>query len=169
MRGQLRLAQNTSLVGERGLIAFPKIGGGLGYPLAIPVCQEYDGDNFRCADGPTRDPCGGLRHRGDSMAKNIYVGNLVWECTNEDLIQLFQQHGTVKSAQVVMDRDTGRSRGFGFVEMSNDEEADRAIAALNGFQYNGRDLTVNEAKPREPRPPRHGGGGGGGGGYGGRR
>ena len=103
------------------------------------------------------------------MAKNIYVGNLVWECTNEDLIQLFQQHGTVKSAQVVMDRDTGRSRGFGFVEISNDEEADRAIAALNGFQYNGRDLTVNEAKPREPRPPRHGGGGGGGGGYGGRR
>jgi len=104
------------------------------------------------------------------MAKNIYVGNLVWDCTNDELLQLFQQYGQVKSAQVIMDRETNRSRGFGFVEMSNDEEASKAIQALNGFQYKGRPLTVNEARPREARPPRgggYGGGGYGGGGYGG--
>ncbi|MFL5341727.1 MAG: RNA recognition motif domain-containing protein [Gemmataceae bacterium] len=88
------------------------------------------------------------------MAKNIYVGNLVWECTSDDLLQLFQQYGAVKSAQVVIDRETNRSRGFGFVEMPNDEEALRAIEALNGFDMKGRPLTVNEAKPREARPPR---------------
>jgi len=111
------------------------------------------------------------------MAKNIYVGNLVWDCSSDDLLQLFQQHGTVKSAQVIIDRETNRSRGFGFVEMDSDEEALRAIEALNGFDFKGRPLTVNEAKPREPRPPRsggyggggYGGGGYGGGGYGGRR
>jgi RNA recognition motif-containing protein len=102
------------------------------------------------------------------MAKNLYVGNLAWQCTNEDLLALFQQHGTVKSAQVMVDRETNRSRGFGFVEMSNDDEAQNAIQALNGFQFQGRPLTVNEARPREARPPRGGGGyGGGGGGYGG--
>ena len=104
------------------------------------------------------------------MAKNIYVGNLVWDCTNDELLQLFQQYGQVKSAQVIMDRETNRSRGFGFVEMSNDEEASKAIQALNGFQYKGRPLTVSEARPREARPPRgggYGGGGYGGGGYGG--
>lgn len=97
------------------------------------------------------------------MAKNIYVGNLVWDASADDLLALFQEHGKVSRAQVITDRETGRSRGFGFVEMENDDEAQRAIDALNGKQYNGRALTVNEAKPREDR------GGGGGGGYGGGR
>jgi RNA recognition motif-containing protein len=97
------------------------------------------------------------------MAKNIYVGNLVWECTADDLLALFQQHGSVARAQVITDRETGRSRGFGFVEMENDAEAQKAIDALNGSEFNGRPLTVNEAKPREER------GGGGRGGYGGGR
>jgi len=95
---------------------------------------------------------------------NIYVGNLVWACTSDDLIQLFSTYGTVSRAQVVMDRETGRSRGFGFVEMASEAEAKAAIEALNGSDMNGRPLTVNEAKPREPRPS---GGGGGGRGYGG--
>ncbi len=106
--------------------------------------------------------------------KNIYVGNLVWECTSDDLLALFQPHGQVARAQVITDRETGRSRGFGFVEMPNDAEAQAAIQALNGHNFNGRALTVNEAKPREEgggggRGPRGGGGGygGGGGGYGG--
>jgi RNA recognition motif-containing protein len=97
------------------------------------------------------------------MAKNIYVGNLVWECTADDLLALFQEHGAVARAQVITDRETGRSRGFGFVEMENDAEAQKAIESLNGTEYNGRPLTVNEARPREDR----GGGGGGRGGYGG--
>ncbi len=102
------------------------------------------------------------------MSKNIYVGNLSFETTADDLIQLFGQHGTVERAQVVSDRDTGRSRGFGFVEMSQGGEA--AIAALNGAQHLGRTLTVNEARPREDRPRGNGGrGSGSGGGYGGRR
>lgn len=98
---------------------------------------------------------------------NIYVGNLVWSCTSDDLMTLFGPYGTVHRAQVVMDRETGRSRGFGFVEMPNPEEAKAAIGALNEFDFQGRPLTVNEAKPREPRPasgPRGGGGYGGGGG-----
>src|SRR6516162_7150000 len=101
------------------------------------------------------------------MAKNIYVGNLVWECTADDLLALFQEHGNVARAQVITDRETGRSRGFGFVEMNDDAEAQRAIDALNGADYKGRPLTVNEAKPREDRGG-YGGGGGGGGGRGGR-
>jgi RNA recognition motif-containing protein len=99
------------------------------------------------------------------MAKNIYVGNLVWDATADDLLALFQQHGVVTRAQVITDRETGRSRGFGFVEMANDAEAQKAIDALNGAQFQGRSLTVNEAKPREDRP-RGGGSGGGRGGYG---
>jgi RNA recognition motif-containing protein len=97
------------------------------------------------------------------MAKNIYVGNLVWECTPDDLLALFQEHGKVLRAQVITDRETGRSRGFGFVEMANDDEAQRAIDVLNNADFNGRALTVNEARPREER-----GGGGGGAGRGGR-
>jgi RNA recognition motif-containing protein len=93
------------------------------------------------------------------MAKNIYVGNLSWECTQDDLLALFAEHGKVARAQVITDRETGRSRGFGFVEMENDQEAANAVQALNGQQFRGRPLTVNEARPRE--------GGGGGGGYGG--
>ncbi|GIW81194.1 MAG: hypothetical protein KatS3mg105_3001 [Gemmatales bacterium] len=91
------------------------------------------------------------------MAKNIYVGNLVWECTQDDLYSLFSQHGQVISSEVIRDRQTGRSRGFGFVQMENDDEALRAIDALNGYDYKGRPLTVNEARPREERPPRSGG------------
>jgi RNA recognition motif-containing protein len=99
----------------------------------------------------------------------LYVGNLSYDTTDSDLQQLFAEHGTVQSAQVVMDRDSGRSRGFGFVEMSNDEEAQAAIGALNGKEVNGRALTVNEARPREDRGGRSGGGGRGRGGFGGRR
>jgi RNA recognition motif-containing protein len=96
------------------------------------------------------------------MAKNIYVGNLTWDATADDLLALFQEHGAVSRAQVITDRETGRSRGFGFVEMDNDAEAQKAIDELNGKPFRGRPLTVNEARPREDR-----GGGGGGRGYGG--
>ena len=98
------------------------------------------------------------------MGKKLYVGNLAYSVTDSDLEQLLSPHGTVQSAQVIQDRDTGRSKGFGFVEMSTDEEAQAAIAALNGQQHGGRALTVNEARPREERG---GGGGGGRGGFGG--
>jgi RNA recognition motif-containing protein len=98
------------------------------------------------------------------MGKRLYVGNLSYQVDSSELEQMFGAHGTVQSAEVVSDRMTGRSKGFGFVEMATDEEAQKAIAALNGQQNNGRALTVNEAKPREERPR---GGGGGGGGYGG--
>ena len=107
------------------------------------------------------------------MAKKLYVGNLSYEMTNEGLQTLFSTFGAVDSAQVIMDRDTGRSKGFGFVEMANTAEADAAIAALDGKENGGRALKVNEAKPREARPGGFGGGGGGnrggGGGGGGRR
>jgi RNA recognition motif-containing protein len=101
------------------------------------------------------------------MAKNIYVGNLVWDATADDLLALFQQHGQVARAQVITDRETGRSRGFGFVEMEDDAEALQAIEALNGTPFRGRPLTVNEARPREERGGGRGGYGGGGGGRGG--
>jgi RNA recognition motif-containing protein len=100
------------------------------------------------------------------MGKKLYVGNLGYDISDNELEQLFAAHGTVRSAQVIADRDTGRSKGFGFVEMSSDQEATAAITALNGKEVAGRALTVNEARPREERGPR-GGGGGGGGGYGG--
>ncbi|MBI3232057.1 MAG: RNA-binding protein [Candidatus Doudnabacteria bacterium] len=95
------------------------------------------------------------------MAKKLYVGNLPWSATNDDLSQLFGQHGAVISASVLTDKMTGRSRGFGFVEMENDADADAAIAALNGQDYQGRKMVVNEARPMEDRPPRRSGGGGG--------
>jgi RNA recognition motif-containing protein len=102
------------------------------------------------------------------MGKKLYVGNLSYEVTDGDLEKLFAAHGTVESAQVIMDRDTGRSKGFGFVEMKSDQEAQAAIAALNGQESGGRSLTVNEARPREDRGGGGGGGRrGGGGGYGG--
>src|SRR3954452_11474698 len=100
------------------------------------------------------------------MGKKLYVGNLSYGVDSSVLQQLFSAHGTVNSAEVISDRLTGRSKGFGFVEMGTDDEAQAAIAALNGQDHGGRALTVNEAKPREERP-RGGGGGGGGGGYGG--
>src|SRR6202158_5068356 len=101
------------------------------------------------------------------MGKKLYVGNLGYSVTDSDLEKLFAAHGTVESAQVIMDRDTDRSKGFGFVEMKSDQEAQAAIQALNGQDRGGRALTVNEARPREERGPRGGGGGGGGGGRGG--
>lgn len=93
---------------------------------------------------------------------NIYVGNLSFDATEADVRQAFEAHGTVSSANLIMDRDTGRPRGFGFVEMPNDEEARKAIAALNETEIAGRPIKVNEAKPRGDRGPRGGGGGGGG-------
>jgi RNA recognition motif-containing protein len=85
------------------------------------------------------------------VAKKLYVGNLPYGVSSSDLERVFQAHGTVESAQVIVDRDTGRSKGFGFVEMRNDQEAQDAIQALNGQDFNGRSLTVNEARPREER------------------
>jgi RNA recognition motif-containing protein len=102
------------------------------------------------------------------MGKKLYVGNLTYGVTDSTLAQLFEGHGTVQSAQVIMDRDTGRSKGFGFVEMGSDAEAKAAIQALNGKEVEGRALTVNEAKPREDRGGGRGGSGGRGG-YGGGR
>lgn len=105
------------------------------------------------------------------MGNKLYVGNLPYSFRDDDLQQAFSQHGTVSSAKVMMERDTGRSKGFGFVEMGSDAEAQTAINAMNGQQFGGRGLVVNEARPMEPRPPRTGGFGGGGrsggGGYGG--
>jgi RNA recognition motif-containing protein len=102
------------------------------------------------------------------MGSKLYVGNLSYTTTSSDLEKLCSGHGTVKSAEVINDRETGRSKGFGFVQMGSDQEATAAIAALNGQEVEGRALTVNEAKPREERP-RSGGFGGGGGGGGGNR
>ena len=99
------------------------------------------------------------------MGKKLYVGNLPFTMSGSELEQLFAAHGTVTSAQVISDRETGRSKGFGFVEMASDSEAQAAIDALNGQQNGGRALTVNEARPKENRSG--GGGGGGRGGYGG--
>jgi RNA recognition motif-containing protein len=104
---------------------------------------------------------GSLPEQVSTMAKRLYVGNLAYGVSSEDLQELFEQYGQVRSAQVLIDRETGRSRGFGFIEMDNDADAEAAIEALDGNDHDGRRLTVNEAKPRTP------GGGGGGGGYGG--
>ena len=107
------------------------------------------------------------------MGRKLYVGNLAYGITDSDLERIFGEHGTVQSAQVIMDRDTGRSKGFGFVEMGADAEAQAAITALNGTEVEGRTLTVNEARPKTEggggRGGRggYGGGGGGRGGYGG--
>ncbi len=105
------------------------------------------------------------------MGNKLYVGNLPYSFRDSDLEQTFGQYGSVSSAKVMMERDTGRSKGFGFVEMGSDAEAQAAIAGVHGQNMGGRDLVVNEARPMEPRPPRTGGYGGGasggGGGYGG--
>lgn len=102
------------------------------------------------------------------MGKKLYVGNLPYSATDQSLQNAFSQCGTVESAKVIMDRDSGRSKGFGFVEMSTDEEARTAIGQLNGTDLDGRQMTVSEAKPQAPRDNRGGGGGGGrGGGFGG--
>ena len=101
------------------------------------------------------------------MGNKLYVGNLPYSVRDEDLQQSFSQFGAVTSAKVMMERDTGRSKGFGFVEMGSDAEAQAAINGMNGQSMGGRSVVVNEARPMEPRPPRSGGGFGGGGGYGG--
>jgi cold-inducible RNA-binding protein len=105
------------------------------------------------------------------MGNKLYVGNLPYSYRDSDMEQAFSQYGTVSSAKVMMERDTGRSKGFGFVEMSSEAEARAAIEGMNGQQIGGRGLVVNEARPMEPRAPRSGGfgggSGGGGGGYGG--
>ena len=111
------------------------------------------------------------------MGNKLYVGNLPYTFRDSDLEQTFSQYGSVSSAKVMMERDTGRSKGFGFVEMGSDAEAQAAIQGVHGQNFCGRDLVVNEARPMEPRAPRtggyggggYGGGGGGGGGYGGGR
>jgi RNA recognition motif-containing protein len=96
------------------------------------------------------------------VAKKLYVGNLTYDTTEDNLVELFSEYGEVLSAQIIIDRDTNRSKGFGFVEMADGAAADEAASALNGQDFRGRNLTVNEARPREDR-----GGGGGRGGYGG--
>ena len=101
------------------------------------------------------------------MGNKLYVGNLPYSVRDQDLEQAFGQFGAVTSAKVMMERDTGRSKGFGFVEMGSDAEAQAAIGGMNGQPLGGRSIVVNEARPMEPRPPRSGGFGGGGGGYGG--
>ena len=105
------------------------------------------------------------------MGNKLYVGNLPYSVRDQDLEQAFGQFGVVTSAKVMMERDTGRSKGFGFVEMGSDADAQAAINGMNGQSLGGRSIVVNEARPMEPRPPRSGGGGfgGGGGGYGGGR
>ncbi len=111
------------------------------------------------------------------MGNKLYVGNLPYTFRDSDLEQTFSQYGSVSSAKVMMERDTGRSKGFGFVEMGSDAEAQAPIQGVHGQNFGGRDLVVNEARPMEPRAPRtggyggggYGGGGGGGGGYGGGR
>ena len=103
------------------------------------------------------------------MGNKLYVGNLPYSVRDSDLEQAFSQFGAVTSAKVMMERDTGRSKGFGFVEMGNDAEAQAAVNGMNGQPLGGRSIVVNEARPMEPRPPRTGGFGGGGGGFGGGR
>ena len=101
------------------------------------------------------------------MGKKLYVGNLPFSATEQGLTESFSQCGKVESAKIITDRDTGRSKGFGFIEMSTDEEAQAAIAKFNGADFEGRAMTVNEARPMVPRDNRGGGGGGGRGGFGG--
>lgn len=104
-----------------------------------------------------------------SMAKKLYVGGLPYSTTDAELREAFSQAGAVSSATIIMDRMSGRSKGFGFVEFANDDDAMKAIDMMNGKEFGGRTLTVNEARPMEPRAPRSGGGGGGGYGGGGGR
>src|SRR6266850_2542061 len=101
------------------------------------------------------------------MGRKLYVGNLSYGVTDGELAKMFEAHGTVASAQIIMDRDTGRSKGFGFVEMGSDQEAQAAITGLNGKEVGGRSLTVNEARPKSEGGGKGGGGGSGGGGRGG--
>jgi RNA recognition motif-containing protein len=129
-----------------------------------------DPSGYDATADPSRERTRRDSRKAVSMGKNIYVGNLPYDTTGDDLVELFQTYGTVTSGQVIIDKFSGRSRGFGFVEMDRDDEAQTAIDALNGTPYGGRPLTVNEARPREERGGGGGGrsyGGGGGGGRGG--
>jgi RNA recognition motif-containing protein len=128
-----------------------------------------DPSGYDATANPSRERTRRDSRKAVSMGKNIYVGNLPYDTTGDDLVELFQTYGTVTSGQVIIDKFSGRSRGFGFVEMDRDDEAQTAIDALNGTPYGGRPLTVNEARPREERGGgrSYGAGGGGRGGYGG--
>jgi len=138
----------------------------------VPVCS-FASSTRRARPEPTflLDPEStkrvALSPRSSILAKKLYVGNLTYNVNESDLEALFTPFGTVQSAQIIVDRDTNRSKGFAFVEMSSDAEAQAAIQGLDGRDHDGRNLTVNEAKPREPRSGGGGGGGGGRGGYGG--
>jgi cold-inducible RNA-binding protein len=129
--------------------------------LAVPAATGFNGSPF-LLDPESVLRVAGLSKRSSIVGKKLYVGNLTYNVNESDLEALFTPFGTVQSAQIIVDRDTNRSKGFGFVEMGSDAEAQAAIQALNGRDHDGRNLTVNEAKPREDR-----GGGGGRGGYGG--
>ena len=128
--------------------------------LAFPAATGFNGSPFLLDPGSVVRVAG-LWKRSAIVGKKLYVGNLTYKVNESDLEALFTPFGTVQSAQVIVDRDTNRSKGFGFVEMGSDAEAQAAIQGLNGRDHDGRNLTVNEAKPREDR------GGGGRGGYGG--
>lgn len=134
--------------------------------LQTPRLVVGDNQKFRRAGNSHLANPAGRKVRGKSMGTKLYVGNLSFETPESDLSDLFGQVGNVTSCSLITDRDTGKSRGFAFVEMSTDEEAQKAIAELNGKDVGGRALKVNEAKPREDRPRRDFGGGGGGGGGG---
>jgi RNA recognition motif-containing protein len=132
----------------------------LAFTAKVRYCGPFRRDPENMLGSPTGD---------DSVGKRLYVGNLAYSVTNDSLEQLFAEFGTVVSAQVIQDRDTGRSKGFGFVEMQDEDAGQKAISALNEKEHDGRALTVNEAKPRESSGSGGGRGYGGGGGGGGRR
>jgi cold-inducible RNA-binding protein len=129
------------------------------YPEGTPTGQRYPTKILTCSLlGRYEEKGDDAQHsKEEHMNKKLYVGGLSYSVTDAQLQQLFSSHGTVESAKVVMERDSDRSRGFGFVEMATQEEAEKAIASLNGTQHEGRSLTVNLSKPREDRPARSGG------------
>ena len=144
--------------GDFRLVMAPDFGDSIEWLNVGRVAAEVDRDpGPRRTDDPSKERTRKDSREGGIMSKNIYVGNLPYDTTGDDLVELFQTYGAVTSGQVIIDKFSGRSRGFGFVEMANDEEAQAAIDALNGTPYGGRPLTVNEARPREER----GGGRGG--------
>jgi hypothetical protein len=143
----------------------PPVNGKL-WGLGLHRCAERGGVLGVTLDSGLIDRNAPVLEKGPVMGKKLYVGNLPWSATSASLESLFAQHGSVRSAEVISDRDTGRSRGFGFVEMETEEGSQAAIQSLNGVEMEGRAITVNEARERTPRPS-GGGGGGGRGGYGG--
>jgi hypothetical protein len=156
----VKIARHMGLVSGSAVVSTSSL------PFSCPTKFALSGEPLSLG-GASGEPVF-LLGRPD-MGRKLYVGSLSYGVTDSTLAQLFEAHGTVQSAQVIMDRDTGRSKGFGFVEMGSDSEAQAAIQALNGKEVDGRTLTVNEARPREDRGGGRGGSGGGGGrgGYGG--